>query len=110
MQLTLEQYERISPRSSVSHGGVKMTFSTPNTATQWRVQSILTKEPCTLEWIAGFEEGAIVVDGGANVGMPFAPNSLFVFLKTDSSFHGVEPVSDPDTRRWLLLYDIFCPG
>jgi hypothetical protein len=39
--------------------------------------------------------------------MPFLPNSLFIFLKTDTSFHGVEPVQDPDTRRWLLLYDIF---
>ncbi|MBS1217232.1 MAG: methyltransferase FkbM family [Proteobacteria bacterium] len=38
---------------------------------------------------------------------PFAPNSLFAFFKTDNSFHGVEPVADPDCRRWLLLYDIF---
>ena len=38
--------------------------------------------------------------------MPFVPNALFVFFKTDNSFHGVEPVKDPDTRRWLLLYDI----
>jgi len=39
--------------------------------------------------------------------MPFLPNSLFVFFKTDNSFHGVEPVADPDTKRWLLLYDIY---
>ncbi len=39
--------------------------------------------------------------------MPFRPNSLFVFFKTDNSFHGVEPVTDPETRRWLLLYDIY---
>lgn len=39
--------------------------------------------------------------------MPFVPNSLFAFFKTANSFHGVEPVADPDTRRWLLLYDIF---
>ncbi|MGZ5035782.1 MAG: hypothetical protein ACXWG8_05370 [Usitatibacter sp.] len=39
--------------------------------------------------------------------MPFLPNSLFVFLKGDRSFHGVEKVSDPGVRRWLLLYDIF---
>ena len=39
--------------------------------------------------------------------MPFLPNSLFAFLKTDVSFHGVEPVADPDCRRWLLLYDIY---
>jgi hypothetical protein len=39
--------------------------------------------------------------------MPFRPNSLFAFLKTDNSFHGVEPVQDPDCHRWLLLYDIY---
>jgi hypothetical protein len=39
--------------------------------------------------------------------MPFKPNTLFAFVKTDNSFHGVEPVMDPDTRRWLLLYDVY---
>lgn len=39
--------------------------------------------------------------------MPFLPNALFAFFKTDNSFHGVEPVADPDTRRWLLLYDLY---
>jgi hypothetical protein len=39
--------------------------------------------------------------------LPFVPNSLFVFFKNDVSFHGVEPVKDPDCRRWLLLYDIY---
>lgn len=41
------------------------------------------------------------------VTMPFKPNSLFTFVKGDNSFHGVEPVGDPDTRRWLLLFDVF---
>jgi hypothetical protein len=41
------------------------------------------------------------------VTMPFKPNTLFAFVKTDNSFHGVEPVTDPDTKRWLLLYDIY---
>ncbi len=39
--------------------------------------------------------------------MPFKPNTLFSFVKTNNSFHGVEPVTDPDTKRWLLLYDIY---
>lgn len=38
--------------------------------------------------------------------MPFLPNSMFAFVKSDKSFHGVEPVTDPDVKRWLLLYDI----
>lgn len=37
--------------------------------------------------------------------MPFIPNSMFGFFKTDNSFHGVEPVTDP-IRRDLLLYDV----
>ena len=28
------------------------------------------------------------------------------FVKSDIAFHGVEPVTEPDVRRWLLLYDI----
>jgi hypothetical protein len=35
--------------------------------------------------------------------MPYVPNSMFAFRRTDNSFHGVEPVSG---ERWLLLYDI----
>ena len=39
--------------------------------------------------------------------MPFLPNSLFTFVRSDISFHGVEPVGDPDCRRWLLLFTIY---
>jgi hypothetical protein len=39
--------------------------------------------------------------------MPFVPNALFAFVKTDNSFHGVEPIADEGCRRWLLLYDIY---
>jgi len=38
--------------------------------------------------------------------MPYVPNTLFAFLKTHNSFHGVEPVTDPNVRRDLLLYDV----
>ena len=69
MSLTLEQYEALSPRSELEHDGVKMVFATPTTFTLWRVQSIYKKEPWTLEWIAGFAPGEVLVDCGANVGM-----------------------------------------
>lgn len=38
--------------------------------------------------------------------MPFLPNSLFAFVKTHKSFHGVEPIKESGVRRDLLLYDI----
>jgi len=39
--------------------------------------------------------------------MPFLPNSVFCFLKNEKSFHGVEKILDQNTRRWLLLYDVY---
>src|SRR2546430_17727172 len=38
--------------------------------------------------------------------MPFLPNTMFAFVKTDHSFHGVEPIADPGVSRYLLLYDL----
>jgi hypothetical protein len=31
---------------------------------------------------------------------------MFAFVKTDSSFHGVEPIVDAEVSRYLLLYDL----
>ena len=69
MELTLEQYEQLNPRCEIVHAGVQMVFATPSVMTRWRAQTIHEKEPCTLEWIAGFAPGDIMVDVGANVGM-----------------------------------------
>jgi hypothetical protein len=38
--------------------------------------------------------------------MPFLPNSVFAFAKTDTSFHGVEPVTEDGVERNLILYDL----
>ncbi len=38
--------------------------------------------------------------------MSYLPNTLFAFPKSDHSFHGVEPITDTDVRRDLLLYDV----
>jgi hypothetical protein len=42
--------------------------------------------------------------------MPYVPNALFAFMKTANSFHGVEPIAEPEVRRDLLLYDIRARG
>lgn len=39
--------------------------------------------------------------------MPFRPNSLFAFFKTDGAFHGVDQIADPGIARDLLLYNIY---
>jgi hypothetical protein len=39
--------------------------------------------------------------------MPYVPNALFAFFKTDRSFHGVHPITDSEVQRNLLLYNIY---
>ncbi len=38
--------------------------------------------------------------------MEYRPNTLFAFLKTDNSFHGVEPIGDAGVLRDVLLFDV----
>ena len=69
MNLSLEQYEKLNPCSEIEHAGSRMIFYTPTIFTRWRVESIYSKEPWTLEWIATFEADEVLIDVGANVGM-----------------------------------------
>jgi hypothetical protein len=38
--------------------------------------------------------------------MEYLPNTLFAFMKTPRAFHGVEPITQENVQRDLLLYDI----
>lgn len=67
--LSLEQYQALEPNMVVREGDTDVVFSTPNLFTQFRVDSLRTKEPDTIAWIAGFEPEDVLVDIGANVGM-----------------------------------------
>ena len=67
--LTLEQYEKLVPACHLTHEGKTISYLTPSTFLKWRVDSLYTKEPCTLDWIAGFAASDVLVDVGANVGM-----------------------------------------
>jgi FkbM family methyltransferase len=87
VQLTLEQYEKILPTAAVEDQGKKMVFATPSMFTLWRVQTIREKEPWTLEWIASFAPGDILLDCGANVGM----YTIWAAVTRDCSVYAFEP-------------------
>ena len=67
--LTLDEYERLNPTCEVGHERGSVRYLTPSTPLKWRVDSLFSKEPSTIDWIAGFRDGEILVDVGANVGM-----------------------------------------
>jgi len=95
MSLTLEEYERLNPRCEVVHDGVTMIYATPSQMTRWRVDSIYDKEPWTLEWIASFKPGEIVVDCGANVGM----STLWAAATRRTRVYAFEP----EAQNYALL-------
>jgi FkbM family methyltransferase len=67
--MDLQEYEKLDPVMAVESPAGRVYFSTPNRATAWRVDTLFSKEPDTIDWIASFEPGDILVDIGANVGM-----------------------------------------
>lgn len=68
-QLTIEQIEKINPIARIEHQGVQLFYHTPTRHTLWRVNSLHTKEPDTVEWIDSFNASDLLLDVGANVGM-----------------------------------------
>ena len=67
--MNLEDYEKLNPRCIVRCGDIDVIYTTPSLSTKWRVDTLFEKEPITLEWIAQFQPGEVLVDVGANVGM-----------------------------------------
>jgi FkbM family methyltransferase len=73
--------------AKVSHKGMDMLFSIPNTLTRYRATSFSTKEPETLAWLESIPEGAVLWDIGANVGL----YSIYAARKVNARVFAFEP-------------------
>lgn len=94
--MTLEQYEAFVPAVTITEGATGVTYCTPNMATRWRVDTLYTKEPDTIEWLRSFAAGDILVDIGANVGM----YSIFAAKTRGAKVYAFEP----ESQNYALLY------
>lgn len=65
----MKKNEMPDPSVEIDHAGTRLRYYTPNDQTLWRAQTLYTKEPDTIDWIAGFGPGEVLYDVGANVGM-----------------------------------------
>jgi FkbM family methyltransferase len=81
--------------TSVSIDGRKAVFSTPNEMTRWRVNTLYTKEPVTIEWLRSIDAGAVLVDVGANVGI----YTVFAALASQARVFAFEP----ESQNYALL-------
>lgn len=62
--MELSEYEQLVPNVTVDG----MTFLTPNQQCAWRIDTLYTKEPDTIEWIRSMQPGEVLYDIGANIG------------------------------------------
>lgn len=62
--MELTEYEKMLPHVQVDG----MLFYTPNTHCKWRVDTLYTKEPDTIEWLRQMKRGEVLYDVGANIG------------------------------------------
>jgi FkbM family methyltransferase len=49
--------------------GRVVRYGVPTPECRWRVETLFTKEPGTIDWLESFRPGEVFVDVGANVGM-----------------------------------------
>lgn len=61
--------EKSVPSHIVKHGQESMTFLMFGETTEFRVRTLFTKEPETIEWIKSFDKGSVFWDIGANIGI-----------------------------------------
>jgi FkbM family methyltransferase len=64
-----------------------ITFWSGNEICGWRAETLLTKEPETIEWIDSFDEGDVYWDIGANVGV----YALYAAKRSDIRVLAFEP-------------------
>ncbi|MCP9885133.1 FkbM family methyltransferase [Synechococcus sp. ATX 2A4] len=75
--------------------GKTIRYCTPNAAVLWRVDTLLSKEPCTIEWLCQIQSNETFFDIGANVGM----YSLFAAICQDATVYAFEP----ESQNYALL-------
>lgn len=68
--------------TEIDYRDKKIKFHTSNTLTKWRAETLLSKEPCTIEWLNSMKKNAVFYDVGACIGsysMIAAANGLDVY-------------------------------
>lgn len=126
--LAVKFIEKIEPHKNVSLNGTNISFYSPNELIYWRIISIQTKEPETIEWIDRFQTGETLFDIGANVGLytiyaakkginvySFEPHSQnFAIVNRNISLNGLDRTvsafnlafADKDDIDFLYVSDI----
>jgi FkbM family methyltransferase len=91
-------FEKIVPVCEIANGK-QYRFYCPNNLTRWRAETLFTKEPETIDWINSFQQGDVMFDIGANVGL----------YSVYAAKNGIRVVSfEPESQNYAILnHNIF---
>ena len=95
MNIGLEEYQKLNPKCALEFKGKKLSFQTPNLLTKWRVDTLFTKEPGTIEWLDKIGPKEILLDVGANVGM----YTIYAAVVREATVYALEP----EAQNYSLL-------
>jgi len=87
--MDIRQYEQLKPSVAVKIENQKLRYNTLNQNTVWRVQTLFSKEPATINWLNRMDERTILIDVGANVGM----YSIYAAKLKNAHVYAFEPES-----------------
>jgi FkbM family methyltransferase len=68
-KIDVSKYEKMKPSTIIEVDKKELLYNTPNSNAVWRVQTLFTKEPSTIQWLNRLNDKTILIDVGANVGM-----------------------------------------
>ena len=69
--------------------GARLKYFVPNNGSLWRVKTLLTKEPATIDWLNSMSSDSVLLDVGANIGI----YSIYAALVRGSKVYAFEPES-----------------
>ena len=82
---------------AVSHAVInsqKVKFVTPNEMTRWRVKTLHSKEPITIQWLNQLSSTSVLYDVGANMGI----------YSVYAAMHGARVFAfEPESQNYALL-------
>ena len=98
--LSLRFWKRDLVGSKMEIQNKKLGYHVPNKTAVWRVETLLTKEPATIDWLNRLDSSSILLDVGANVGM----YSIYASALRGSKVFAFEPESQNFS---ILVKNIF---
>jgi hypothetical protein len=91
----------IGPHTDLPHRVCTFLFYLPKTKDQKHLGTSIYR-PRDPSWKCEGHHHYVFKDFIKEKTLPFLPNSLFAFLKSDHSFHGVEPIEEKHIERNLI--------